>query len=79
MVMFEYNICTQADDEIFEKQCAALEKHIPGLVKRDLLTDVDNSKIQHYELNGFPVRVHNDYYVGAVYVKSEIDLEPYFN
>lgn len=77
--MIEYNIYDQADESIFEKQCAALEKHIPGLVKKDLLIDVDNSKIQHYDLNGSAITVHNDYYVGAVYVKSETELKQFFN
>ncbi|EFM10162.1 hypothetical protein PaecuDRAFT_3121 [Paenibacillus curdlanolyticus YK9] len=76
--MFEYNICTKADDEIFNRQCLALEKHIPGLIKRDLLVDVDDSQTQHYELEGGAVTVHNDRYVDAVYVKAETDIEKYF-
>lgn len=76
--MFDYNICTQADDEIFDKQCLALEKHIPGIIKQDLSVDVDDSKVQHYELGSSVITVHNDQYVGAVYIKSEIELEQYF-
>ncbi|WP_044878295.1 hypothetical protein [Paenibacillus sp. IHBB 10380] len=76
--MIEYNICNQADEAIFEKQCFAFEKKIPGLIKKELLHDVDDSKVQYYKLGESSVTVHNDYYVNAVYVKSEIDLEQFF-
>ena len=76
--MFEYSICNQADEEIFVKQCSALEKHIPGLVKKDLSTDVDNSKVQEYTLGDAEITVHNDYYINEVVVKSEIELEHFF-
>jgi len=33
--VYEYNICNQADEEIFVKQCAALEKNIPNLKKNE--------------------------------------------
>ncbi len=78
MKEYEYNICTVADEEIFKKQCATLEKHIPGIEKSDLLTDVDNSKTQIYTLHGKKITVHNSYYIGAVYVNSEIELTQYF-
>lgn len=76
--MFEYNICNQADEAIFEKQCLALEKNIPGLIKEDLLTDVDGSKVQKYNFNGSEVTVCNSYYLDEVYIESDIDLEQYF-
>lgn len=77
--MFEYNICNQFDEIIFEKQCLALEKNIPGLIKeKDLLIDVDGSKIQSYKLNDSKITVHNDYYLNEVYIKSDIELEQYF-
>lgn len=77
--MIEYNICNQADEDIFEKQCRAFEKNIPGIAKKDLTVDVDNSKIQNYSIGGSSVTVYNDYYINAVYVKSEIDLNQFFN
>ena len=53
MMMFEYSICNQADEEIFKRQCNALEKKFSELlVKDNFLTDVDGSKIQTYTLNG---------------------------
>jgi hypothetical protein len=76
--MYHYNICTEADKNIFIKQCAALEKHIPNIVKKQLLNDIDGSETQIYELNGNEITVHNSFYVGAVYVDSDVELEQYF-
>lgn len=77
--MFEYNICDQADEEIFTKQCTALENKIPNLIKGKLIVDVDESKIQEYLLGGKKIKVVNSYYTNGIYVKSEIDLILYFN
>lgn len=77
--MYEYNICTNADKTIFLKQCNALEKHIPNLRKRQQLIDVDESITQIYMLEDKIITVHNSYYIGAVYVQSDVDLLPYFN
>lgn len=76
--MFEYNICTVPDRNIFIKQCKALEKHIPDIIKGDLLKDVDKSETQIYTVNNKKIFVYNSFYVGAVYIKSEIELEKYF-
>lgn len=75
--MFDYNICSQADYIIFEKQCFALEKNIPNIEKSNLLTDVDGSKIQFYKINGSTIKVYIDYDIDAVYVESEIELTQY--
>lgn len=75
---YDYNICTVADDDIFIRQCKALEKHIPGLVKDELLRDVDGSQVQIYYLNEQRLSVHNSYYIDAVFIKSEFDIAPYF-
>ena len=76
--MFEYNICTEADKKLFKKQCLALEKHVPGIVKKEMLHDVDDSQIQFYAIEDKKIAVHNDYYVGALYIKSEIELDQFF-
>lgn len=76
--MYEYTICSCADEEIFYRQCKALEKHIQGLIKGRKLTDVDGSLIQVYYLNGKDIVVHNSRYIDSVYISSEVDLEPYF-
>ncbi len=77
--MYEYNICNVPDKDIFKRQCAALENNIPNLKKGDLLHDVDDSQTQIYHKDGKKITVHNSYYIGALYISSEIRLEPYFN
>ena len=77
--MFNYVICCEPDKELFKKQCNALEKHIPNIQKHDLLKDVDDSETQIYSLNGKTITVHNSYYIGSLYIESEVKLEPYFN
>lgn len=77
--MFEYSICNQPDGTIFKKQCKALETHIPNIVKGKMLNDVDGSQTQTYSVNGKEITVHNSYYIGAVYVRSEIELTQFFN
>ena len=77
--MFEYSICNQADEEIFIKQCKALEDKVTNLIKDELLIDVDDSKIQKYLLNNKEILVYNSNYTNEVFIKSEIDLIPYFN
>ena len=74
MFDYDYTICTEPDEDIFKRQCAALEKHIPLLEKERLMIDVDNTKIQIYLKDGKKIKVKNDYMVGAVYIQSEIEL-----
>lgn len=77
--MFEYWICDQADEVIFQKQCEAIEKNIVPLQKKKMIVDVDNSKIQTYVFKGKEIKVHNDYFMNEVYVKSEIELQQFFH
>lgn len=76
--MFHYSICTIQDYDLFCRQCTALEKRIPGLVKGDVLEDVDGTLIQKYTKDNQEIRVYNSMYVDAVYVESEFDLKTYF-
>ena len=76
--MYHYSICTIADEVIFQKQCSALETHLPHLVKDELLEDVDGSLMQRYWLDGKTITVHNSNYIDAIYVDSEVELESYF-
>lgn len=77
--MFEYSISNQTDSDLFYRQCSALEKAMPGIKKAKLLEDVDGSLIQVYEYEGSKVIILNDKAVGALYIKSEIELEKFFN
>lgn len=76
--MFEYNICNQADEALFERQCTALESKIAGLREVAYLEDVDGSLTRVYQHPRGVVRVKNDTQVDAVYVIAEFDLLPYF-
>lgn len=76
--MFEYNICNQADEALFYKQCTAIEQAVPFLKKETLLEDVDGTLIQKYSSQAGIVVVRNDVQTDALYVLSEFDLLPYF-
>lgn len=76
--MFEYNICNVYDTEIFTKQCSALEKHIPDLLKKNFLEDVDGSQIQQYEKKNKKLKIINDKLIG-IFIQSEFDIESYFD
>ena len=77
--MFEYSICNAFDDNIFMQQCVALEKTIKSLEKKELIEDVDGSKIQQYLYDSKKITVYNSYLENEVYVKSDIELESFFN
>lgn len=76
---FFYGICDNPDAELFKKQCAAIEKHIPNLKQEPLLEDVDGSSIQIYTHKNGEIKVCNDYSLGDLYVESDFDLLPYFS
>ena len=76
--MFEYSICNFPDVEIFKKQCAALEKKVPGITKTYVLEDIDGSTSAFYRKDGKKIAVRNSYYIGAVFVESEIELKQFF-
>lgn len=71
-------ICDTPNEEIFYKQCDALEKNIKEIDKKDLLEDVDGSKIQVYYYNNKNIKVINSYYENELFVESEIELEKFF-
>ena len=76
---YEYLICNTADRDIFEKQCAALERQIPGLIKGSISLDpLDHSAYQTYLLYGQEIQVVNSYYLDHVVIQSDVDIEPYF-
>lgn len=75
---YSYTIYNIPDDDLFTKQCEAIEKNIHGLTKERLLEDVDGSKYQHYRHKNGEIRVCNDYDIYCLYVDSDFDLLPYF-
>ena len=76
--MHQYTICNQPDEEIFHRQCAALEKRIPRLKLVQELRDVDGSLTRIYGKDGTRVKIKNDFYVGGVFIDSDIELEQFF-
>lgn len=76
--MFHYSICSVADDVLFYRQCKALERHIPGLYKAELLEDVDGTLVQIYQHFHGKLIVKNDIQVDALYIDSEFDIDSYF-
>ncbi|MEG0339201.1 MAG: hypothetical protein RR573_04730 [Oscillospiraceae bacterium] len=76
--MFDYNICNQADNDVFISQCKAIESNIYGLIKEETIEDVDGSVFQKYTLRNLSLTVYNDKEVDAIYIKSDFDLVPYF-
>lgn len=77
--MFEYSICNLPDEEIFKKQCAALEKNVPGITKIYVLDDIDGSTSAFYRKDGKKITIRNSYYIGAVFIESEIELSQFFD
>lgn len=77
---YEYLICNEYNETVFNKLCEALEDGIPNLRKSDLLTDVDGSQVQIYYLGLNELTVHNscDYY-DEVYIKSEFCIDDFFD
>lgn len=76
--MFEYEICNTYNDEVFEKQCAALEKGVNNLNKEDELLDVDGTRIQNYMLGTSKITVLNDKDFGVL-IRADIDFDVLWN
>ncbi len=73
-----YGIYDNPDAELFQRQCAAIEKNISALKKEPFLEDVDGSSFQTYRHAKGRINVCNDYCLGDLYVESDFDLLPYF-
>ena len=76
--MFDYTVYKDNSPKVFKETCAIIEEHFPTAFKRTLAVDVDGSTIQTFTLYGKDIDVYDDYDTGAVYVKSEIDLDMLF-
>lgn len=76
--MFEYNIDTENNPQKALQACKVIEKAFPNAKQKPLLEDVDGSTIQTYVIDGKEVDVYDDYWIGAVYVKSEFNLDNLF-
>ncbi len=73
--MFSYAIRNFADEKAFEKACSIVEMLLKRFNKKELLVDVDGSKIQFYEDDsGRMVKVYNDHEIDAVYIDSDVEM-----
>ena len=72
---YSYNINANVNEKDFFMCCKLIEKGLPGILKEELLIDVDGSLIQMYCYMGKEIAVYDDYYVDAVYVDSNVNLE----
>ena len=76
--VFDYNIYTENSPKIFKETCKKIERAYQTAQKKDLLVDVDGSTIQTYNIDGKDIDVFDDYDIGAVFVKSEVNLDKIF-
>ena len=79
MTKFDYTIFKDNSQSEFKKACKLIERSFHDAKKNKLLIDVDGSTIQTYTKDGKDIDVYDDYDVGAVFVKSEIDLDNIFS
>jgi hypothetical protein len=75
---YEYNVYLENSPVIFKKICKSIEKYLPDCEKKKLLIDVDGTTIQEYIKNGKMINVYDDYDLGVVLVKSDINLDELF-
>lgn len=76
--MFDFTVYKDNSLTEFEKACATFEKEYPQAKKNDVLIDVDGTVIQSYETDGGETTFYDDYEIGAVYLKSDLDLSRVF-
>ena len=71
--MFDYTIAKNTSNEEYIKTCELIEKSL-GIKKSMSATDVDGSLVQTYNIANKVIKIFNDYTVGAVYVKADIEV-----
>ncbi len=78
--IFDVTISPDNDNNKFLEACKKLETAYPDANKWDIVMDVDGTLLQIYihDKAGNRTIIYNDYEVGAVYVKSDIDLSGIF-
>lgn len=78
MKKYDYTIFPDNSPNEFKKACSRIENAFPSFKKNKLLIDVDGSTIQTYTKDNKDIDVYDDYDIGAVFVKSEINLDEIF-
>lgn len=72
--MFDYTICPYNSTTVFKETCQKIRCLFPDAEAEKLLIDVDGSLIQSYYQDGREIIVYDDYDVGAIYIKSELEI-----
>ena len=72
--MYDYTIFPDNSPKEFKKVCKMIQSAFPNATVHELLVDVDGSTLQKFIYDGKRINVYDDYCVGAVYIKSEVDL-----
>ncbi len=76
---YDYTINPTNSPEVFKRTCSLIEASFPGMKKDELLIDVDGSTIQIFGEEDHEIIVYDDYDIGAVIVKSDVDLSDVIN
>ncbi len=76
---YDYTIYPDNSTEKFKETCKKIERKYTNAIRKDLLVDVDGTLIQRYIVDNKSIIVYDDYYIGSVFVKSEITLDELFN
>ena len=71
---YDYTIYPDNNPKIFKDTCKRIEEIFPNMKKAELLIDVDGSTVQIFGEEPKEIIVYDDYDVGDVFVKSDIDL-----
>ena len=76
---FDYNIHPDNNSDAFLKAVDKIKMAFPNIYENDPVVDVDGSVTRTFIQDGKKIKAHDDYYVGAVYVESDIDLNHLFH
>lgn len=76
--MFDYTLFPDNSQDKFKAACEKLRRSFPKAEKQKLLVDVDGTTIQTFTIDGKEIDVYDDYDIGAVYIKSQINLDYLF-
>ena len=71
---YDYTIAKENSPAEFKSICKLLEKKMPDYDMKKLLVDVDGTTIQVFVKGDTEVVVYDDYDIGSVFIKSDIDL-----
>lgn len=77
--MYDYTLFPNNSSDKFKAACEKLTRSFPKAEKQKLLIDVDGTTIQTFTVDGKDIDVYDDYDIGAVFIKSQINLDYLFN